>query len=123
LIRAVKNRCINYLELNRTKKEVGFSAMDISNEYPFSGDTTDYPLAILLEKELQQEIDLAIERLPAECRTVFEKNRSEGKTYEEISAEMGISLAMVKYHVRTALSKLREDLGKFFMMIWIIFYL
>lgn len=33
----------------------------------------NYPLGILLERELEHEIRMAIDKLPVECRCVFEK--------------------------------------------------
>lgn len=39
----------------------------------------NYPLGILLERELEHEIRMAIDKLPVECRCVFEKSRFEEK--------------------------------------------
>lgn len=47
-----------------------------------------HPLGILLERELENEIYKAIDKLPDECRRVFAKSRFEGKSYEEISGEL-----------------------------------
>ncbi|MDR3250728.1 MAG: RNA polymerase sigma-70 factor [Tannerella sp.] len=114
LVRAVKNRCINYLQLERERRETSFSAFENSEtsclDFP---DTDASPLAKLLEKELEGEIAKAINRLPQACKTVFEKSRFEEKTYEEISAEMNISVNTVKYHIKNALSFLRDELAKY----------
>lgn len=70
----------------------------------------NYPLGILLERELEHEIRMAIDKLPVECRCVFEKSRFEEKKYEEISQELGISINTVKYHEggNLAASKIRN---------------
>ena len=113
LARSVKNRCLNYLQLNYEKKEINFSSMDVTDDWLLSiTDPNDHPLSALQEKELKQEIRLAIERLPAECRIVFEKSRFDGKNYGDIAAEMNISVNTVKYHIKHALLHLRKDLGK-----------
>ena len=119
LVQAVRNRCLNYLELKHQKREVKFSTMDTSsNERLLSiDDKGDYPLATLLEKELEHEIRLAIERLPDDCRTVLKKSRFEEKSYKEIAAEMAISVNTVKYHIKNALAQLRKDLGKFLLLL------
>lgn len=122
LVQAVRNRCINYLNLEREKREVRFSVIDRQNEWIDSVFTSDdYPLARLLEDELEQEIKNAIERLPDECRTVFKKSRFEEKRYEEIASELGISINTVKYHIKNALTRLSADLSKYLLTLILLF--
>ena len=73
----------------------------------------DYPLGRLLERELEYEINRSIAALPAECRQVFLKSRFERKKYEEIAAELGVSVNTVKYHIKNALARLHDSLGKY----------
>lgn len=111
LVRAVRNRCLNYLQLEHERREVQLSSMPAPDDWLFSIATSnDYPLATLLENELEQEISSAVGRLPEECRAVFEKSRYEDKSYEAIAAEMSISVNTVKYHIKNALGKLRKEL-------------
>jgi len=113
LQQSVRNRCLNYLRLKRQKLEINFSAMDVSDDWLLSiTDCNDSPLAALFENELEQEIHQSIERLSAECRTVFEKSRFEGKNNEDIATELNISVNTVKFHIKNALLRLRKDLGK-----------
>lgn len=122
LVQAVRNRCINYLNLEREKREVRFSVIDRQNEWIDSVFTSDdYPLARLLEDELEQEIKNAIERLPNECKTVFKKSRFEEKPYEEIARELGISINTVKYHIKNALTRLSADLSKYLLTLILLF--
>lgn len=114
LTRAVRNRCINYLTSKYEKNEISLSEMGldpVSEEGYLLSDS--YPLGTLLERELEDEIDKSINRLPDECRTVFRKSRFEEKKYEEIAQELGISVNTVKYHMKNALSTLQADLGKY----------
>ena len=69
-----------------------------------------YKARKLLEKELEQEISKAIDEMPEESRIVFKKSRFELKKNEEIAQELGISVNTVKYHIKRALSFLRERL-------------
>lgn len=118
LVQAVRNRCINYLNLEREKREVRFSVIDQQNEWINSVfSSVDYPLARLLENELEQEIKNAIERLPDECRIVFQKSRFEEKRYEEIAGELGISVNTVKYHIKNAISRLNADLNRYLLIL------
>lgn len=122
LIQTVRNRCINYLSLEREKREIRFSVVDWQNEWIDSvSSSDDYPLGRLLEKELEQEIKNAIGRLPDKCRMVFQKSRFEEKRYEEIAQELGISINTVKYHMKSAISLLTADLSKYLLMFFCCF--
>ena len=55
----------------------------------------------------------AIEALPEQCRAVFKASRIEGKRYEDIARETGLSVNTVKYHVKNALRLLRRDLARY----------
>lgn len=121
LVRAVRNRCINYLSLERERKEVTFSSMNVDDTARLSASPAfDYPLATLLEKELEQKITQAIEKLPDDCRRVFKMSRFDGKSYEQISLALGISVNTVKYHIKNALSRLSKDLSGY--LICLFFY-
>jgi RNA polymerase sigma-70 factor (ECF subfamily) len=119
LIRSVRNRCLNYLQLKCETQEVKFSTMDIFNHWLLTSlDANDYPLGKLIEKELEQKINESIERLSPKCRKVFKKSRFEDKKYEEIAEEMNISVNAVKYHIKNALQILRKDLDKYLLSIF-----
>lgn len=123
LLRAVRNRCINYLNSEWEKREIAFSFL-------MPGEMTDdkitvsdsHPLGTLLERELEEEIYKAIDKLPNECRRVFDKSRFEGKSYEEISQELGISVNTVKYHIKNALASLQTNLSKYLITLLLFFF-
>lgn len=122
LIKAVRNRCIDYLKSGSEKKEISFSVLvpeEMSEEKYLQSD--NYPLGILLERELEHEIRMAIDKLPIECRCVFEKSRFEEKKYGEISQELGISINTVKYHIKNALSFLQTELSKYLIALILFF--
>ena len=122
LIKAVRNRCLDYLSSKYEKNEITFSALSenetIKEHYLLSDS---YPLGILLERELEEEILNAIQQLPEECRRVFQKSRFEEKRYEEISQELGISVNTVKYHIKNALAFLYERLNKYILCLILFF--
>lgn len=93
LTRAVRNRCINHLTSERERNEVSLSEITSENTSDNGFIISDqYPLGILLERELEEAISDSIHKLPKECRAVFEKSRFEEKKYEEIAQELDISV-------------------------------
>ena len=115
LVRAVKNRCVNYLQLKHENTVVNFSELNVSDDWLSSIPAPhEHPDETILENELEQELHKSIKRLPDTCRIVFEKSRFEEKTYEDIAAEMNISVNTVKYHIKNALAHLRKDLEEYF---------
>ncbi len=123
LLRAVRNRCINYLNSEWEKREISFSSLmpdEITDDKMTISDS--HPLGTLLERELEEEIYKAIDKLPDECRRVFDKSRFEGKSYEEISQELGISVNTVKYHIKNALASLQKNLSKYLITLLLFFF-
>lgn len=121
LIRSVRNRCLNYLKSQSVQREQAASSLaDLSSvsRYLYSDD---YPLGRLLEKELEREIAQAIERLPESSKRVFKLSRFEGKRYEEIAQELGISINTVKYHIKQALASLSGDLRKYLVVTLVLY--
>lgn len=115
LLRAVRNRCLNYLNQSSERHEINFSQLNTEGDMnDLSGLASDeYPLGRLLEKELEEEIINAVESLPEECKRIFKKSRYEDKKNEEIATELNISVNTVKYHLKKALALLRERLGNY----------
>lgn len=123
LSRAVRNRCINYLNSEWERREIAFSSLmpdEITDDKMTISDS--HPLGTLLERELEEEIYKAIDKLPNECRRVFDKSRFEGKSYEEISQELGISVNTVKYHIKNALASLQTNLSKYLITLLLFFF-
>lgn len=123
LMRAVRNRCTNYLMSEHERREIAFSALSDEVKADESRVLSDrHPLGLLLERELEDEIYKAVEDLPNECRNVFVRSRFYGKSYEEISQELGISVNTVKYHIKRALSSLHKRLGKYLISLFLLFF-
>lgn len=62
------------------------------------------------EKELKEQLDLAINQLPEKCRIVFLKSRAEGQTNASIAHELQISEKTVEAHITRALKTLKSSL-------------
>ena len=113
LVQSVRNSSLNYLRQQPGGRYVPLDSVTDSDIALLVEGEPDCPLGVLLERELEEKIYAAIERLPDECRRVFEMSRFEGMTYEEIAAAAGISVNTVKYHVKRALRQLHQDIAPY----------
>jgi len=59
-------------------------------------------------KETQELLNRAVEHLPAQQRLVFRLCKLEGKTYEQVSRELGISTATINTHIVRATKSIKE---------------
>lgn len=112
LVTAVKNRALNALAANRTH---------VRNELTeYIRDDYGEPDNKVISEELNSILENSIHELSPECRAVFEKSRVDGKSYLEISEDLGISVNTVKYHIKNALAHIRKDVSKYMSSILLI---
>jgi RNA polymerase sigma-70 factor (family 1) len=76
---------------------------EIFKSSPLSYEQGDYNIR---EKDCKKLKKLAIDELPPKRRRIFKMSRK-GKTYDEISAELGISVNTVKAQMSKALESMR----------------
>jgi len=67
--------------------------------------------AKLSEKELQEKLREALDKLPPIRRNVFELSRVKGMSYKEIATSLNISVRTVENHISNTLKQLRAYLG------------
>ncbi len=67
--------------------------------------------------ELNEKIELAIQKLPEQCRLVFELSRFEDLKNREIAEKLGISQKTVEAHLTKALKILRKELQDYLPML------
>lgn len=67
--------------------------------------TTDLELEYSESNELLRE---AVEKLPAQCKTIFLRCKIEGKPYKQVAAELGIAEGTVHAQMVKALKIIRE---------------
>lgn len=104
LFRSVRNEAYNYLRLEFRKLENIETAM--VREDAFS----QRPDQILQFEEVLHKVEDLVETLPPQCRKVFLLSRFEGKKYQDIAAELGVSPKTVEVHIGKALSIIRKGL-------------
>ncbi|MEA3478602.1 MAG: sigma-70 family RNA polymerase sigma factor, partial [Bacteroidota bacterium] len=112
---AIRNRSLNYL---RDNKKFDTGLMDVEGLYP---DKAAEPSDRLVDKELKEKIDAAINELPEKCREVFLLNRHDHLKYREIADRLGISVKTVETQMSKALQHLRTCLKEY--MIILLFFL
>jgi RNA polymerase sigma-70 factor, ECF subfamily len=107
---AVRNRCLNHIR--DTKK---FVSIENVQEHRVRELNTPMEAA-----ELGDKIEAAIASLPEKCRQVFELSRIEGLKYGEIAAKMNISVKTVEAQMSKALGIMRDHLGEFLILIFLL---
>ncbi|MDR0714092.1 MAG: RNA polymerase sigma-70 factor [Bacteroidales bacterium] len=110
LFRSVRNSCMNRLTQGLAKQRLHQSIF--GKIQPFYEDADLYTV-----DQLSQKIEDALNRLPENYRTVFEKNRFEDMTYPLIAEELGISVKSVEYRMSQALKQLRTELKDYLPLI------
>ena len=119
LIKAVRNKCLNYLALKQQETEIRFSTIEQAGiQLQNIVSDNEHPLGNLLKEELESKIHESINKLPPACKQVFTMSRFREMSYEEISRELGISVNTVKYHIKSALVILKKELGTFLCIIF-----
>jgi RNA polymerase sigma-70 factor (family 1) len=104
LFRSVRNEAYNYLRLEFKKMEqIDAAEMQESSRSQQPDTITQY-------EETLKQVEIIVETLPAQCRKIFLMSRFEGKKYQEIADELGISIKTVEVHISKALNTMRNGL-------------
>jgi len=111
LFRSVRNEAYNYLRLEFQKLDAIETAEVQESAF---GQRPDQ---ILLYEEIFHRIEDLVESLPPQCRKVFLLSRFEGKKYQTIAAELGLSIKTVEVHMVKALTIIRKGLKNHWLMI------
>jgi RNA polymerase sigma-70 factor (family 1) len=116
LYRAVHNSCLNRIKHNKVRQ---MHSDHLRYQSELSSDESSQRL---MSQELERQINIAIESLPRQCRTVFSLSRFENLTYTEIAEQLGMSVNTVENHMVKALRILREKLKDYLpLLLWLLF--
>lgn len=118
LMKAVRNQAIDFIRADQSFRSVDITDKQFRNCFIPDEDIFEQ----LVSQELEEQIQQIINGLPEECRKVFILSRYEDKSYQEISNQLGISVNTVKYHIKNALSILRESLSGYFLSILVLYF-
>ena len=104
LFRSVRNEAYNYLRLEFHKLD------DIETAEIREGALSLRPDQVLQFEEVAHKVEDLVESLPPQCRKVFLMSRFEGKKYQDIATELGLSIKTVEVHIVKALKIIRKGL-------------
>ena len=114
----VTNNCL----MNRRKRKIDQEMTYLDEPPGEKGEGNESPLLSwedapsekLLNKELREHLDAAIQKLPVEYRVVFILCDIEDQTAEETAKILKLSVPAVKSRLRRARVFLRNELAEFF---------
>jgi len=111
LTMVIHNKCTNYLRDNR-KFDKNILQIENLTEVP------EYESAdSMVEEELKEKIDSAIEELPEKCKQIFVMNRYENLKYQQIADQLQISVKTVETQMSKALQHMRIRLAEYLAVI------
>jgi RNA polymerase sigma-70 factor (ECF subfamily) len=111
LMKCVHNKAIDYLRSQENK--IYEDIDDPVHCFIPEDELFEKFVATELEKRVNEEI----ESLPENSRKVFCLSRFENKSYGEIAEILGISVNTVKYHIKSSLNTLRQNLSDYMSVI------
>jgi RNA polymerase sigma-70 factor (ECF subfamily) len=104
LLTSAKYASIDYLRKNINSKYINIE--DAQHELePIESEFLKHDI-----DEIKQEINNAIDQLPAKCRAIFLLSREAKLTYSEISEELDISRKTVENQISIAIKKIRDQM-------------
>lgn len=115
LITSVRNKCTDYLRKQSSHER--YLENYTSPSLPSS------PIDIYTINELEDMLQIALEKLPPNIQTAFDMSRSQNMTYKEIAAEMNISPKTVESYISKALKLLRKELKDYLPIILLFTFL
>lgn len=105
LLKSARNLSLKYIEKNLHKENFYHS---LSTHL---ADVQLLKLTPIEVKEMEEQLERAIDALPSKMREVFRLSRFENKSYKEIAAELGIAETTVKKQINNALKIIRSQFG------------
>ncbi|RYG22248.1 MAG: RNA polymerase sigma-70 factor [Chitinophagaceae bacterium] len=111
LYKCVYHDSLNYLKHQKVKGKY--------EDYTQHSMNTAYATGIdqLEVNELQNQITLALNDLPEQCRTIFQMSRFDELKYREIADTLGLSIKTVENQMGKALRIMRLKLAEFLVLV------
>lgn len=119
LFTMVRNKCLQLIEKEKVRAGYANRALLALREQEiqyYEGESHS-----IIQKELMQQLEEAINRLPDKCREVFILSRYHDKKNREIAEELGISVKAVEKQITKALHSIRKDL-KDYLPLFLLFF-
>lgn len=104
-IQCVKNRCIDHIRSQEVKSKYHNQTVDYSQ--------VEIPEDLWTKNELDEVLQLAINKLPPRCREIFLMSRVENMKIAEIAEKLNLSGRTVETQISKALKILRVELADY----------
>jgi RNA polymerase sigma-70 factor (ECF subfamily) len=108
LLKIVHNKCLDWCRHRKVMQIHHESVM--KNSSILNYDTENY----LLCSEIQEQIDIALGRMPDELAEAFRMSRHKGLKFCEIADLLGVSVRTIEVRIGKALHLLRNSLRDYF---------
>lgn len=113
LYKSVYNASMNHLKREQLNFKYRNHYMQlIQNGEDYFTISRDNGESAVMARELEDEINTAIQNLPEKCREIFELSRTHGLKNKEIAEQIGITINTVEKQISIALQKLKDALSK-----------
>ncbi len=107
LMTAVKHDCLDHLKHKKIEEKYAGHYLRTAHE------SYEDIFQELVTRDLQISLDLAINKLPKHCREIFLMSRYNYIPYNEIAANLNISVKTVENQIGKALKIVRKELAPF----------
>lgn len=111
LLKMVQNKCIDWYRHKKIMQTHNNFIMETSPQFEY--DTDSY----ILQSELRDQIEIALDKLPIEISKAFRMSRSKGLKYHEIAEILGVSVRTIEVRIGRALQMLRDHFKEYFVII------
>lgn len=109
LFKAAYNTSLNYLDDAKRREAENLEYLDVG-----LGVDRICPETKLIQKELKDKIDKAVETLPPRCKLIYKLAKVEQMKYKEISDLLGISVKTIDNQLSIALKKIGDELKSYY---------
>jgi len=105
LYKATYNTVLNYLSYENRKRS------EYADDFPAEIYINPVcPETELINKELKELIDLAVEALPSRCKLIYKLAKIDELKYKEIALLLGISVKTIDNQIAIALKKIGREI-------------
>lgn len=123
LLTTVRNRCLDHLRKMQTiiekQEDINDTTIRELNFRISMLESTD-PQELFVA-DIQKIVDETLSQLSEQTQLIFRLSRTENKTAAEISADLGIGIKAVEYHITKSLSALRRKLKDYLPIVFFLY--
>lgn len=124
LYKGVYHNCLNFLRhLKIEEKNHKNLENELTDLQQFTAYSSDYPVANLILKDINEKINQVVESFPPQCKEIFCLSRYEELSYQQICEKLNISVNTVKTQMSRALDKLHIALDEYLAIAILLFFL